>query len=131
MDRRVQWLVFGLVVALVVTTGSMGLALLLPGVAADGGGAGTYGDQAGWPFPWDKGTSNVQGVLAPLWLLLLVAVPLSLLGLVVTGLIWATHPGPSTAGSSRSTCHSCGEEMQPGWNLCPYCGERRENADDQ
>jgi len=135
MDRQVQWLVFGLVVALVVTTGSIGLALLLPGTAADGRNAGSEDDQAGGPFSWDgERAIDVQGVLAPLWLVLLVAVPLSLLGLVVTGLVWATRAVPSPAGSTRSTCRGCGQELEPGWNVCPYCGdcgERGGNAHDE
>jgi hypothetical protein len=132
MDRRVPWLVFGLVVALVVAVGSIGLALLLPGVAAGSGpGAPVDRDRAGWPFSWDTETVvGARSLLAPLWSLLLIAVPLALTGLVIAGLVWATRPGPPAA-VLPSSCRGCGHTIEPGWGFCPICGEPTENVDDQ
>jgi hypothetical protein len=132
MDRGVPWLVFGLVVALVVTVGSMGLALVLPGVAA----GGDYGvpmdrDRAGWPFHWDSERgADARALLAPLWTVFLIAVPLLLLGVAIMGLVWATRSAPSPVDGVPLSCRSCGEDLEPDWLLCPCCGERTENAHD-
>lgn len=132
MDRLVPWFVFGLVVALVVTVGSIGLAFLLPAGGTNGDGAAMERDQAGWPFSWGSDNAvDPREILAPLWLLLLVAVPLSLLGLAVTGLIWASRSGSPAAARWQTLCHGCGQGLEPSWRLCPYCGERKENTRDR
>ncbi|HSJ53825.1 MAG TPA: hypothetical protein VLC52_08750 [Anaerolineae bacterium] len=132
MNRQLPWLVFGLVVVLVVTVGSMGLALVLPGIVADSGHGVPGGrDQAGRPFSWDGETAaGPRGALGPLWLLLVVAVPLSLLGLAATGVIWASRAGRPAVAGWRSPCSNCGQGMETGWRHCPSCGERRETIDD-
>ena len=65
----------------------------------------------------------LRGVLAPIWLLLLVLVPLSLLALTITGFAWATRAGPESPAPRRSSCRNCRQEMEADWRLCPYCGE--------
>lgn len=133
VERKVQWLVFGLVVVLVVTIGSIGLAMLLPGAVADSGyGAGSQGDQAGGPFSTDGGrVVALRGVIAPLWVLLLVAVPLFLVGVVIIGLVWGTRGASPAANLAHLRCGSCGQEMELDWRLCPYCGEARDKENDQ
>ena len=125
MDRRVPWLVFGLVVALVVSVGSIALAQLLPGAAVDiSPGSLADRDPAHGPFAWNsQRAAHLRGVLAPIWLLLLVLVPLSLLALTITGFAWATRAGPESPAPRRSSCRNCRQEMEADWRLCPYCGE--------
>jgi hypothetical protein len=59
--------------------------------------------------------------------LLLLIIPGGLIALIVLGIYLIARPGGKKDNqfheSSIDHCPSCGEEIKPGWHVCPYCGE--------
>ena len=95
-----------------------GVALLIFVVGAvllgSGRGYGMMGPGMMWgfaPFGW-------------IGMILMWLVPLTFLGLLVTGIVWLVRtlsgPGPGYPGAR--TCPN-GHPVQADWRVCPYCGE--------
>jgi hypothetical protein len=119
MDRRSIWTIVGIAVAAVVTVGLVLLYVL-------GGGWGWMGH---WGMmegtcPWCGGTGEL-GPRASFAVILALAVPLGLIGLVVMGVASLMRQPPrEQAGLEAVRCPACGSETQPAWKICAYCGEQ-------
>jgi hypothetical protein len=132
--QNINWrqvLVFGLVVLVVFVLG-FGVLLLLLGGGSGVMGSGMIGPggmRGGW-CPWCGGTGRLGGGLlgSILGLTLSCLLPLALLVLLVVGGVWlARNVSSRTPHPSATRCPTCDRAVEPGWQVCPYCGEDLQN----
>ncbi len=89
--------------------GSMGWGMMGPGMM----GPGTIGGMGTWWW--------LMSCLIPIGLVLLIV-------LGVAGLLGLTQRAPESS-SAKQTCPNCGQDVQAGWQLCPYCGTALQERD--
>jgi len=134
--REINWsqvLVFGLIVFGVFVLGLGLLVLLSGGWGTMGGGMmGPRGRRGGW-CPWCGGTGRLGGGLlgAVLGLTFTCLLPVGLLALLVVGGVWLLRNVSSgTSQQAAVRCPTCGQPVEPGWRVCPHCGEELQDGEE-
>ncbi len=107
--RKINWIT-------VAVCGGVALLVFAVGAVSRTGGRG-YG-MMGPGMMWGFAPFGWMGMIL-MWL-----VPLTFLGLLVAGIVWAvrTFSGPGSSYLGARTCPN-GHAVQADWRACPYCGE--------
>ena len=120
MMNKINWtaiVVFVIVILLVFLVG----VSLLGGWGYNGwGGIGPGMMGPGMMGGWGYSPLGWIGMIF-MWL-----IPVSLVVLVVSGIVWLVRTVGGVSGSTLSatrTCPNCGRAAKAEWHSCPYCGQ--------
>jgi hypothetical protein len=83
--------------------------------------ASNYWHHRGFGMRWGLPYLGILGGL------LFLIIPGGLIALIVLGIYLLVRPNRKNENQvdegSLVHCTNCGEEVEPGWHVCPYCGE--------